>query len=658
MPVTAWLAWALWCWVGEVAAPQPPAAEVRERIEVTRVLDALEDATAFATVLDAREARERGEDLADILRRVPGARVRDYGGLGSYATLSLRASTAEQVAVYVDGLPENRALGGPVDLSFVPAGLVQRITVFRGFGPAALDLGGLGGVVDVRTRGFEEEGGAASVLGGGLGTRRLSAATTLPAGERLALALSTEWLASEGDFLYLDTNGTEFDHDDDRWRRRTHNGLRFGSWIARARVEGVAAGALELAARFRARARELPGVDGLPAQQARFEESLADLRAAWSGAGRIELSADAFVQRAHLDDRAGELGVGLQDERLRLRGGRLGARWRGRRARGGWFVGLEARGESVRVRDEALEVTDRGGASRLALRATWEDVATRGRWTLAPALRAEWVRDAFLPGGGGTLPPPAPDRGELEWTGKLGAAWTVSARQALRGSVGRFHRVPSLLERFGDRGSVLGNPALLPETGVSAELGWVRRGASGRVSWSAETVAFWRRVRDLIWLVPNSQATAVYRNLAAADVRGLELSGTARLGRDWSFEVALTAQRARDRSAGVFRGRALPYQPERLAYAGSAWERGRLRLRWDLTYVGPNATDRTNTPERAMPERWVHDAHASWKLGQGWHAGLDVRNLFDRKTRDLLRYPLPGRVVLLQVGWEGGAARR
>ena len=63
-----------------------------------------------------------------------------------------RASTAEQVTILVDGVPQNRALGGPVDLSSIPATQVDTITVFRGFGPASLGLGGIGGVVDIRTR--------------------------------------------------------------------------------------------------------------------------------------------------------------------------------------------------------------------------------------------------------------------------------------------------------------------------------------------------------------------------------------------------------------------------------------------------------------------------------------------------------------------------
>ena len=35
-------------------------------------------------------------------------------------------------------------------------------------------------------------------------------------------------------------------------------------------------------------------------------------------------------------------------------------------------------------------------------------------------------------------------------------------------------------------------------------------------------------------------------------------------------------------------------------------------------------------------------------------ASLDVRNIFDLNTLDVLRYPLPGRVILLHLGWRWG----
>ena len=53
----------------------------------------------------------------------------------------------------------------------------------------------------------------------------------------------------------------------------------------------------------------------------------------------------------------------------------------------------------------------------------------------------------------------------------------------------------------------------------------------------------------------------------------------------------------------------------------------------------------------------IHDANVEWDAGGGFALGLDVRNVFDRKTLDLLRYPLPGRVAFVHVGWRLGERR-
>ena len=138
-----------------LSEPAQPV-ELEERVAVRAALPDDEDVAAFSTTVVLDDARARGAELADVLRRVPGARVRDYGGFGRFATVTLRGSTAEQVTVLVDGVPQNRSLGGPVDLSAIPLSQVEEVHIFRGFAPAALGLGGIGGVIDVRVRRTEE----------------------------------------------------------------------------------------------------------------------------------------------------------------------------------------------------------------------------------------------------------------------------------------------------------------------------------------------------------------------------------------------------------------------------------------------------------------------------------------------------------------------
>ena len=50
----------------------------------------------------------------------------------------------------------------------------------------------------------------------------------------------------------------------------------------------------------------------------------------------------------------------------------------------------------------------------------------------------------------------------------------------------------------------------------------------------------------------------------------------------------------------------------------------------------------------------IHDLLLSYTWRGGFNVGLDIRNVFDRRTLDLSRYPLPDRVLFVHVGWRLG----
>ena len=68
-------------------------------------------------------------------------------------------------------------------------------------------------------------------------------------------------------------------------------------------------------------------------------------------------------------------------------------------------------------------------------------------------------------------------------------------------------------------------------------------------------------------------------------------------------------------------------------------------------------SDVLDTPELRMPSRVTHDANLRLDVGAGLELGLDVRNVLDKRVRDVARYPLPDRVALAYIGWRTGGAR-
>ena len=95
--------------------------------------------------------------------------------------------------------------------------------------------------------------------------------------------------------------------------------------------------------------------------------------------------------------------------------------------------------------------------------------------------------------------------------------------------------------------------------------------------------------------------------------------------------------------------------PDRSGYLGLGWGHRNLDVLWEITYVGENSTTTLDDdPDTRLGSRVLHDLNARYRWSHGLTFGLDVRNVFDRSTRDVARFPLPDRLVFLHVGWRMG----
>lgn len=618
------------------------------------------------------------DGLTEVLEQSPAVRVRSLGGLGQFGSVSIRGSSPQQVAVFLDGVPIGSAMAGLVDTGEVPADGLSRVEIHRGYVPIAFGAQALGGAIDLVARrptpGVHVEGGLGSWW-----TRRAAARVGF-ATRHGGVGLGVSYGGTVGNFPFYDDGGTPSSADDRVTRRR---GNRYDRLVARASIDAKRGGwSLVFHQLANIRRAGVPGPGSSQASRVINDQLGArtvvrarrDLPRAGS---RVEWLLGLGLEGRVFRDPAGEIGVGLDEQHSRTVDVFVSPRARV----GLWrdaFLGVvgDVRGEAIVV-DQRIErpppLPD-GDAKRGRLAAgagiELEQLLFADRVHLVPAIRIDAVASDFAV---------ASDGGEQDDGGRNDVAFAASPRfgaraavlpwLVLRTSVGRYFRAPTLIELFGDRGFFVGNEGLRAEHGISVDGGFAidTDVAGGHVS--AHVAGFWIASRDLIqWI--SAGAVARPENIDGALVRGLESSLTVQ-SPDEHFDVTVhyTLLDARDRSGDPGRdGNALPGRPRHDvgARTSAGWEaRARGVLLAPRVSAGVDVVARTylDPSERyVLPPRAFGTLGAQLGIGESFAVSIEVRNLLDVRTTtvelpvansrpspvapgDFIGYPLPGRSV-------------
>lgn len=586
------------------------------------------DPSGASSVVQVGERRHEVKELAELAATAPGVLLRDSGGLGQAKTLSLRGSAPNGVLVLLDGIPLNGA-GGNVDLSLVPAAIVERLEVLRGGAGARYGSGGLGGVVNVVTRSPEASARAfLEATAGSFSTQLVSAGVS---GELLGaqglLLLHGE--RSDGDFPFLFDDKPALEGNEPLLLDRRNNQAAQAGVLLRAKREG----AVELDALAEA-LWENRGLAG-PAQNPTPE--------GWQRSGRLSASL-----RATHESGGAELGalVFAKDEQRRLGGGLYGSGLLQSERLGGLELfasrlvadrhGLSG---SAGLAFEGLWAPDGEQPSRakLFVMASDEALFFDGALALTPSLRLE--RNGRFVG----------------FSPKLGLSVLLPHGFELRANAGQAHRAPSFLELYVKQGHLLPNEGLRPERALYGDLCAAHRGANHLASLGA----FYSLYEDLIVYEFYPPMLARPFNFAAAEAYGLEAEAQVHPHPWLSAQASYTLLFSTNlKDEPRYYLKELPYRPRHRLYARAAFGPEWLSARADLLYQSSQYQNRAQTlvlPSRALLNAGLQST--PWKKLE-LTASIEVKNLLDVHSVDLDGYPLPSRGLYLTLATAYSAARR
>ena len=661
-------------YVTEVVAPGPTQT-------------AIEEQPGFATRLDTKEAQTAVTAVEMLLETTTGVETRSLGGLGDFATVSVRGSAANQVLVLLDGVPLNSGAAAEVNVNLVTPDLLSAIDVYRSGAPVWLGAAPMGSAIDLRSRADRDFAAGLSASYGSFNTRRATGfwADRLIDDPGLSVLVGLSYFGTQGDFRFYDDLGTPYNLEDDVDTLRENNASNAGNALARLRWEPRPNLRISLIETADLDDRGVPGI-GQNQSETAHNSSFRSLtqvavEAPTFPAPALDTHARVYVDVVgqRFDDADGEVGLGHRE----MRGDGLAA---GAQIRLSTYVGsilqidssVDGRYERFETRNLLAPESPPGLSDRLsaspALQATLRFLDDRV--TLTAGARADWIRSQFDGDVPFSTSPVAPDasRTDVPYTVQGGARFDWSwgeSELAIQGTGGGFGRLPTFLEMFGDEGSVIGNAELEPETTIGGDLGLTWQHAELGVE--ASLVGFGYNYDNLIQFFQNSQRVARPENVASARIAGIEA------GFYWPLPCGVSARIGYGFTDGVDTSNLagqedndLPARPRHSVTGGLAWAWRGLTAEYVVQFDSEHPVDRAGY--QRIPDRHMHSARLSyapdWALG--FSLAVDAHNLLDQRTAevpllpsppgqeqttrravsDFLGFPLPGRSIFVTLAWQ------
>ncbi|MBI2339155.1 MAG: TonB-dependent receptor [Deltaproteobacteria bacterium] len=609
------------------------------------------DATADLTVIKAKDYRNRIVTVPEILSREAGVHITRFGGLEDATSLSIRGSSADEVLVLFDGVPLNSAEGGNVDLSPFMMESLDTIEIYRGVSPLSYGPTPSAGTVALNSRAIEGK----NKFGGSVGYGSFNTFRTnlfySNKWKKFGLIASLGLLRTSGDFSFLDDNGTPVNEADDAQIKRQNNESQTLHPLVKVQYDFDGKTRLEWVSHF---IRKDDGVPGLSTNQS---ETAGIDTTSWLSS--LKIRRDSFfhknlalenrtwlyLAKSQYSDPDAEVGLGggQDTDNDTTRFGHQATLEITPDAR--QLITAFALYQMERFRPEDfLASPPQGGAS---VRQQWnigagDEIEFFNRRLLAsPAVWIENIYNRLNNDDPSFLTPAAFSNTKTHHvvSAKLGLKGIVTNYLALKANVSRGVRFPTFPELFGDRGGVVGNQALEPQTSINWDAGVMVDGGWWLVDRSRFSAFYFdRRITDLIQFEQNA-GFARAENIGEARIRGVEVQGSLEAFRHLGLSANYTFQNPVNQAD--FPGRRLPGRPqhELETHIEGFIDRGRAFV--EVNWIDSNFLDPLNT--RIVRDRLILNGGISFNVTKKILLAFEGKNLTNDRIVDVVGFPLPGR---------------
>ena len=605
------------------AATLPSIVVVGDTQHLPQSFDQRYASTQVLTRADLDRLSPADPSITDALATLPGVTVSQNGGPGATASVSIRGSGGNQVAVFIDGIRVGSATTGEAAWADLPTSAFDRVEVISGPAAASFGSNAMGGVVQLFTRHASNQPNRTTVSFGGGSNKtfdtQLRTSGTVPSTGPLAALGGLTYSLGLHDYNTAGIDATQpyaFGHEDGRNPYHAQNfdarlGYAHGNW-------SVSTFALyhrsdlsydSLGGDDRQRDHQLTTglafhLDITPTTQ--FDQSVG-----YTTDRQFLYANDPTLPTDEIDSTRLSTSTSITHQE-----------------RGHTLFGLPLSGETKLAydftREQAYLPVDvpAGLPARNDSAFSLHQSATLGAWTLFLAGRHEIVQ------------------GQAVNTGNAALAWAITPVYTARVSYGNAFRLPTFNDLYYPGYE---NPDLRPERSDSVEAA-----LDATTSFGAFSAAVYdTRIHDLI--AYDSQ-TFLPVNIGRAHIQGVDLSYRGVLGRSTPVRLSVGFVVPKDVTDGTWLNRR-PRQTASLS-VDHTWDELHLHALstgFSVLYNGSTFDDQFNTI--ALPSWVTVDLRATWRINPHLALSASLSNLFNRQYMTAYGYNALGRTAFGKVSY-------
>lgn len=175
--------------------------------------------------IDTKALYNTNLDIANTLGKVSGVKIREVGGVGSDAQISLNGFTGKYIKIFMDGVPMEGS-GSSFQINNIPVNLADRIEVYKGVVPVEFGGDAIGGAINIVTKQTSNTYVDASYSYGSFNTHRSNLSVGYTAKNGFTASVNAYQNYSDNSYKiksYLLDFDTENWENTKRWFKRFHD---------------------------------------------------------------------------------------------------------------------------------------------------------------------------------------------------------------------------------------------------------------------------------------------------------------------------------------------------------------------------------------------------------------------------------------------------